>query len=480
MLMPVKIHYFVLILLSVFTVHASSFDDINAVYTPQEIHYLKEKKQITMCIDPEWMPFEKIENGQHVGMTAEYFALIQKEVGIPIVVIPTTTWSQSIEFAKKRQCDIFSLAMETKERKEYMNFTSAYLEAPLVIATRMNTLFIANPQEVINQPLGITKGYAYITILKEKYPSINLVEFETLDKGLEALRKNEIFGYIDNLITSGYKIQQKYFGELKIAGKFDDQWALGIGVRNDDLMLLQILEKAIKLVKHDEYMKIINKWVSIKYESGIDYTLLWQIVGGFTFLILFGVYRHIELNRLIKALKQKDVLLQKLSITDPLSGLFNRRHFSDVFSREYDRAKRLKQPFVFAMIDIDFFKKYNDTYGHHAGDEVIVKVSQVLKENTKRAGDYAFRLGGEEFGIILQTEGLENCEKHFEAMRQSVEALNIEHTKSPKYHKLTLSMGVVKVVHYADMAKDFIYKTADEQLYQSKEKGRNEISYITL
>ena len=212
-------------------------------FTDEEISYLSKKSKITMCIDPDWMPFEKIENGKHVGMTEEYFRIFSKKIGTKVVLVPTKTWTESIEFAKSRKCDIFSLAMRTDDRAEYMNFTSSYLKAPLVIITQITKLFIDDPKDVIHQPLGITKGYAFIEILKKKYPNIELVEFETLNEGLDAVRRGKIFGYIDNLITSGYAIQKNYIGELKVAGKFEETWDWSIGVRNDDLILLSIFEE---------------------------------------------------------------------------------------------------------------------------------------------------------------------------------------------------------------------------------------------
>ena len=96
--------------------------NISTILSQEEEDYLVQKKQIKMCIDPNWMPFEKIENGQHIGMTADYFKLLSKSIGTPITLIPSRDWAESITLAKNRECDIFSLAMETPKRKEYMKF----------------------------------------------------------------------------------------------------------------------------------------------------------------------------------------------------------------------------------------------------------------------------------------------------------------------------------------------------------------------
>ena len=455
--------------------YASSNMEINSIFTAEESAYLQEKKQITMCVDPHWMPFEKLVDGKHIGMSSDFMKLFEEEIGIPIVLIPTNTWSKSIELAKQRKCDILSLVMETKLRKEYLQFTRPYMSAPLIIATRLNTLFITEAKDVIFKPLGITKGYAFIEILKEKYPGINLIEFESLTEGLDALREGKIFGYIDNIISTGYEIQKSYYGELKIAGKFDDKWEFGIGVRDDEPILAEILDKVIKLLPAEEHDKIINKWISVKYDKGFDYSLFWKIFFVLFLVILFGVYRHFELKKLITQLKEKDKKLQELTICDSLSRLYNRRHFDDVFSVEFDRAKREKKSFLFAMIDIDFFKKYNDNYGHQAGDEVIKKVSGVLSKYTKRAGDFSFRIGGEEFAIISQvSEGKEYID-YFNQICKSVEELNIEHNESMNHGCITISIGVIEVTNYDNLELDELYRLTDKQLYFAKEKGRNRV-----
>lgn len=442
-----------------------------------EKSYLLQKTDIKMCIDPDWMPFEKIENGKHIGMTEEYFRIFSKKIDKPIVLIPTKTWTQSIEFAKNRKCDIFSLAMQTPERLEYMNFTKPYLKAPLVIITQITKPFIDDPESISKYKLGITKGYAFIEIIKQKYPYIKLVEFETLNKGLEAVRRGKIFGYIDNLITSGYAIQKDYIGELKVAGKFEESWEWGIGVRNDDLILLSIFDKAISSIENEQYRDIINKWISVHYESGFDYKLFLQISAFMLFLTSLLVYRHYTLNKYTNILKEKEGQLKKLSITDSLSGLYNRRYFDDILNKEFNRAKRNKTSFVYAMFDIDNFKKYNDYYGHQAGDNVICKVSDTLKHYTKRAGDYAFRIGGEEFAIILQSSEHENLKSLFEGLLNDIKNLNIEHKGNLPSYLVTISCGVTKLHSYENINELELYKFTDASLYEAKENGRDQVVY---
>jgi len=271
--------------------------------TYEEKDYLKEKKIITACIDPDWMPFESLQEGKHIGLSADYLDIFQKNLSVAIKVVKTDSWMDSLEFAKMRKCDILPLVMETNERKEYLDFTSPYLKIPVVLATRPNVAFIADFDNLDNKKIGIPEGYSYNEILKKRYPHLNIVDVKNVKDGLEKVRRGELFGYIGTLASVGYFLQKEFFGELKITGKFDEMWELGIGVRNNDPVLLRILEKAIFSISEDEKQNILNKWVSIKYENGIDYSLIWKILALAIFIALGATYWIRKLSILNKELK---------------------------------------------------------------------------------------------------------------------------------------------------------------------------------
>ena len=279
---------------------------VNITLTKEEKEYLKNKKVINMCIDPNWMPFEKLdENGKYIGMSADYFNIFTDLLKTNIKVIKTKTWNESMEFAKDKKCDILSLVMRTQKREKYLNFTTPYLKTSLVIATKLNIPFINDIDLIKNKKVAITKGYAFIEILKNKYPNLNIIEVENIEEGLIKVNQGELFGYIGTLASIGYNLQTQFNGELKIAGKFYDNWELSIGVRDDDIMLLNILQKAINNLNSKQQQKILNDWISIKYEKGIDYTLIWQILVVISFILLAFLYKQRVLKKLNYSLKSK-------------------------------------------------------------------------------------------------------------------------------------------------------------------------------
>ncbi|QOG11487.1 ABC transporter substrate-binding protein [Arcobacter sp. FWKO B] len=279
-------------------------NDEKLSFSSNEISYLQDKQVINMCIDPDWMPYESIKNSKHIGLTKDFMDIFEAKIGIPIKLIPTNDWDESMTFAKERKCDIFSLAMPTEERLKYMNFTTSYISSPLVIATKNDKLFVADINDVINsEKIGIVKGYAFEEIYKKRYPNNKLVSVNNIKEGLDLVAKGELYGFIDSLITIGYQIKTNYISELKIAGKFDDSWELGIGVRNDDLTLHNIFQKVVLSLDEGVKQNIISKWISVVYEERVDYTNLFRVIAITFVIIVILAYRQYILSRYNKTLQ---------------------------------------------------------------------------------------------------------------------------------------------------------------------------------
>ena len=168
-------------------------------------------------------------------------------------------------------------------------------------------------------------------------------------------------------------------------------------------------------------------------------------------------------------------IIEEIAITDALTKLYNRRHFNDLFTREINRTKRDEKYFSFLIMDIDHFKQYNDTYGHQAGDEVLIKFAKSLKTSISRASDSVFRLGGEEFGLIFSDLNEKDSLEFANIVKNDIEKLEIEHSKNSASKFITASMGLVVQKGKNILNDDEIYKLADEALYEAKESGRNKV-----
>ena len=569
----------------------------------EEKKYLKEKKVIKICINPNWMPYEKLQDGKHIGISADYFKIIAKTLDTKIEVFQTKNWNQSLEAMKNGNCDILSLTHKTKKRKKYMNFTDTFLQTPLVLATRLDAPFTDNLNALKDKKIGIPKSYIAGEYLKKRYPYLNFIEVDTLSNGLKKVRKGELYGYIGTLITIGYKLQKSFIGDLKIAAKFDENWDLSMGVRSDDPVLFSIMQKSINVIDEKEQQKILNSWLSVKYEKGTDYKLLLELVVIFlivVFVLVFFYMREKKLSLKIQAqkesmelnhalletlfdtipspvfykdmngvyqdcntafsegilnktkeeiigkkmedfkdyipshlldihikkdeelyvksgtqhyemqieddkgnyrdfnfykatllseskkvlgiigimlditdLKNKEKELEKLASVDPLSKLYNRRYFTNTAEDILRIAKREEKTSSLIMLDIDNFKKINDTYGHKVGDDVIVAVSETLLSSS-RDSDIVCRFGGEEFILLLPKTELHGSEVMAEKIRAKIENLSVV-IENEIAISFTVSLGATEIILDDTQSLESAIKRADDALYEAKETGKNKV-----
>ena len=173
--------------------------------------------------------------------------------------------------------------------------------------------------------------------------------------------------------------------------------------------------------------------------------------------------------------KRAEERLRLLSEKDALTELPNRRFFADILDREWRLAVRYGLPVSLVMIDIDFFTAYNDRYGHLAGDECLIRVSQTLSDSLKRPTDFLARYGGEEFVLLLQNTDLDGAVSIAEELRYSVERLQIAHAESPDIGCVTISLGVANMTPKRDDQVSGLLLAADNALYRAKYLGKNQV-----
>lgn len=168
------------------------------------------------------------------------------------------------------------------------------------------------------------------------------------------------------------------------------------------------------------------------------------------------------------------VKVEDLSVTDELTGIHNRRYFHEAFKRESMRAKREEKMMGFVLLDIDYFKLFNDTYGHFKGDEALKAVSASIKKTLSRPSDFCFRLGGEEFGMLIYDTKKEDLEHIVSKVKSEIDNLKIPNEYSFSTEYLSASFGGVVFSPNRENDMESIYKKADEILYSIKKSGRND------
>jgi diguanylate cyclase (GGDEF)-like protein/PAS domain S-box-containing protein len=556
----------------------------NMKFSDDQHKYILNKKKLKMCIDPNWLPFEKIENGKHIGMTADYIKLFQENLPIPIELVESKDWLDTISLAQNRTCDFVTMMVDTKTRHEYFNFTKDLMNVPLVIATKVDKPFVNDISSVLSKKLAIVKDYGYTEILKNKYPNINIIEVKDAKEGLLKVDRNEVYGFIGVLPVVAYNIQENFVANLKIAGKLDITIGFPMSTRNDEPYLNEIMNKLISNIPIEKNKEILNKWLSIKYEESIDFKPLFYVISIFTIILIIIIIKNRDIRKLNNKLskyidvvdnnvltsttdkkgrivsvskafcdiseytkeellgnnhrmirhedmpqelfiqlwetitsgkiwrgelknkkknggyywvdaiispifdEKKNIIgytairhdisdkkrIEELSIKDELTKLYNRRYFNEIFEQEINRAKRDNHFFALIILDVDFFKQYNDFYGHQKGDYVLESIGKRLIEICKRSSDTAFRIGGEEFAIIFTPRDKNDALNFAKLVNQKIEDLEIEHKHNKASNYITASIGLYIAYAHEIETSEHIYNHADSALYKAKESGRNQ------
>jgi len=313
-------------------------------------------------------------------------------------------------------------------------------------------------------------------------------------------KKSDAIGAIKVLVVEDSKVTMKvlcnYLEHMGIAPLVAETGSIALDIyqrERPDIILLDAqlpdidgFDVALKIrtaEKSDEWTAILFLTSMDKDEDlarGIE-------VGGDDYLMkpisevvlkskVIAMRRLIEMQRsmldMTKKLNEANVKLQRLSATDGLTGISNRRMYDELAIREWRRCERMAKPISLVMIDVDHFKLFNDKYGHQAGDECLKKIAEQVGRAAPRATDLAARYGGEEFVLVLGETDADGAKWIANRLRQQVSDMNIPHYATDTRH-VTISCGVASVVPTEKLALEMLLKSADYALYQAKKTGRN-------
>jgi PAS domain S-box-containing protein len=272
--------------------------------------YLQNKKFLRMCVDPNWMPIEKIEDGSYIGLGADYIKIIQEKLDIPIHLVKTQAWTESLKKIKQKKCDFLAIAEKTPERQKYLDFTTPFVKIPVVLATKVNMSHITTLEEVQNKPLGIVDNYSLEELLKNKYPNINIVKINSISEGLSLIQRDGLFGLIDNEIAINYEMSKNKadINSIKILN-LPQAHQLSIATRNDEPLLNEIFEIALLSIDNNTRMTIFHKWKNMEFQYTTDYETV-ALISFFT-IIIIGVFIYWNLQ-LKDEIKSKEIAQEKL------------------------------------------------------------------------------------------------------------------------------------------------------------------------
>ena len=215
-----------------------------------------------------------------------------------------------------------------------------------------------------------------------------------------------------------------------------------------------------------------NKTFPFEYTSDSIDKVVVATIFLMVMVIMVGRLKQ-EMDRKTEELQEANRKLEELSLTDFLTGIANRRAFNQTYEYEFANAVRNQLSLSFLLLDLDFFKQYNDLYGHVAGDECLKKVAGVLRTRLKRHTDLVARYGGEEFVVLLPNTEVQEACKIADYIQEGLNSLKIPFSNSAISDHVTVSIGVTSIKPARNMDPTDVIKQADKALYTAKNKGRN-------
>ena len=274
----------------------------------------------------------------------------------------------------------------------------------------------------------------------------------------------EVADFMNSHKTSVVLVRNKNHGYIGVVTDADFTHKVAVKEYSVNTTTIEsIMSAPIKAVDGSMFMADAN---GIIRQSGIRHLAVTEngeFIGLLSAMNFFEYYKDVEEH------------LSNLAIHDGLTGIYNRRYFDETLAREWKRTMREKAPLSLIMLDIDYFKKYNDTYGHQAGDECLRQVATTISGALRRPADMAARYGGEEFVVVLPNLKLEDSAKFGETIRAKIESLKMEHKQSDANPFITVSLGIASVVPSSISSYEELVGAADKALYSAKNKGRNRV-----
>ncbi|MFO7749487.1 MAG: transporter substrate-binding domain-containing protein [Desulfobacteraceae bacterium] len=456
--------------------------------TSGEKAYLEEKKQLVLAVQRDSLPFESVDGkGRYTGIVADFYRSMEEKLGLSMEIVSCNSLQEAEIMLDRGRCDMISMVPQSLADKKTYPVTVPYVAYPLVIATGSKAIYINSLDEISEKKIGVNRSAWFFDQLTAWYPRIDFQAVDSVEQGLSKVQSEELFAVVDMAPKIGFYIQEKQMVDLKISGELPYDVPFRAGIAGGEKKLVTVFEKTVNSLDKQEKNEIFQSWITLKYQQEFDYSLLWKILLVLGIIGVFFLYRHIsvarynvELAGLNKKLTRANKKLETISYMDGLTGIPNRRNFDAVLKKEWHRCRRSRGFLTVIMMDIDYFKRYNDLYGHLAGDDCLKQVAALIEEIPGRPGDFVARYGGEEFVIVLPDTDLNGAELIAGKILFDVRKMEIIHEDSDVSRWLTVSMGVACVVPGKKNSSMKLVEAADQALYRAKEAGRNQFRTADL
>ncbi len=283
------------------------------MFTEEEEGYLKYKEKITICGKTDWKPYIDFTGDTPRGIAPDLVKEYEKIIGIPIEYVKTANWNDCINKTKRGEIDVADVILQEPNIHEHLIPSTSFESDSLILASKLERPYISDITNAGDLNVAMIRGNDNLSFyVKKKYPNVNLHYVENIDAGLKKVAEGEVDAYVGMFRPTAFAVTEKYANALKINGQFNTLQLKGsFGVREDDPILLSILNKAIEGLDPRIKREIINSWISVKQEKGFDYSLFWKIVFAIIFFVLILIYRQRVLRRENEELHTANLRIRK-------------------------------------------------------------------------------------------------------------------------------------------------------------------------
>ncbi len=520
-----------LALLSIST--AYSQPDPSLALSTAEREWLQQHPVIRIGIDRQYMPVEQVVDGEYSGISADYVARVSELLGVRFEVVSDLNWSDTIRKIHEREIDMLAAVNQTNARDTYLNFSQPYLVMDTAIITSAFNQDDLSIDDLDGRKVALVAGYHWYDFITAQHPDINIIPVPDLVTGLQEVAFGTTHAMLATLAASSHYLNERNITNLRAAGLTPYASTYHFGVRKDWPILVGILDKALQQITPAQRQEIMAHWVRLQDLPSTEHspytTAITTIAAIFLLLLLISTAwsyslrrqvqaktQHLErelaqhqqtqhelqqaanelemrveqrtadlndtVNALFKSqqeLEESNQRLKNLANCDGLTQIANRRHLDKAMNSVLKSTRKNQLPLTFILGDLDYFKAYNDRYGHQMGDECLCAIADCLSQYSKRNGELAARYGGEEFALLLPGTDSTTAHDIAQHILASVEALQIEHCGSKISDVVTISLGLVSLTPDADTSTADLIRAADAALYRAKSAGRNNAQFAT-
>lgn len=376
--------------------------------TTEETKWLDEHKdEIKIGYTTDYPPVEFLDNGVYVGISADYFKLLEEKLGIKIQMIQFDNFDELIRQVQNKEITGITAATKTAERSKFLDFTIPYINNPNVIITRKNFSENLTFEKLANSSMDVVviKGYDIAEFLDENFPRLEYRTVKSPSEGMRMVAFGEADAMIIEIMTASATMEMENISNLIVNVDTPYDSSLSIATRNDWPILSQIFNKGIAQITYLERKTIEQKWVSLQRRS--IFQNIYFLIGLLSVVLLLIIIIVVILawNASLKsAVKQKTQALEESTkqltfktYRDELTGLYNRAYMVEILKELY---KENSLPFSVVMADLNGLKITNDIFGHEVGDQMLMDVSRIIMENIK-PNHIACRIGGDEIVVLM-------------------------------------------------------------------------------